>query len=269
MSNTVHKRELSHKVTDIMSNIDLLPLHTRFKVQLYIRYALPKISWHLTVADLTKIWVSKNLDNLIVKYFRSLLDLPILGKLSYVSSSKANTLLSFTKTERISYLKSTFSALSSNKIFKILTWIPQFAPPQMPFNLASPSYQQVSNVIRKMKSSGLPSPFDQISILCFKRCPYLRSHLTEIICAVWLSGEVPCHWKKACTILGHKTGATKDPANFRPITLEAVPLKVFTSCLRNSIYHFLVQNIYIECNIQRASPLSSLAHLNTHLKWLI
>ena len=121
----------------------------------------------------------------------------------------------------------------------------------MPFNSDPPSYQQVTNVIRKMKSSGSPCPLDQISILCFKRCPYLRSHLTEIIRAVWLSGEVPCHWKKACTSLVHKAGATNDPANFRSITLESVPLKVFTSCLRNSIYHFLVQNIYIECNIQK------------------
>ena len=46
-------------------------------------------------------------------------------------------------------------------------------------------------------------------------------------------------------------GATSDPANFLPITLELVPLKVFTSCLRSSIYHFLVQNTYIECSIQK------------------
>ena len=121
----------------------------------------------------------------------------------------------------------------------------------MPFNSDPPSYQQVSNVIRKMKSSGSPCPLDQISILCFRRCPYLRSHLTEIIRAVWLPGKVPCNWKKACTILVYNAGATNDPANFRPITLESVPLKVFTFCLRNSIYHFLVQNIYIECNIQK------------------
>ena len=84
MSNTIHKRELSHTVTDIMSKIDLLPLHPRFKVQLYIRYLLPKISWHLTVADLTKTWVSENLDNLVAKYFRSWLDLPISGTLSNI-----------------------------------------------------------------------------------------------------------------------------------------------------------------------------------------
>ena len=173
------------------------------------------------------------------------------GYVKRIVKSKANTLPSFTETECISYFKCTFSALSSNKIFKIPTWIPQFAPPQMPFKSDPPSYQQVSNVIRKMKSSGSPCPLDQISILCFKRCPYLRSHLAEIIHAVWLSGEVPCHWKKACTILVHKAGASNDPANFRPITLESVPLKVCTSCLRNFIYHFLVQNIYIECNIQK------------------
>ena len=53
------------------------------------------------------------------------------------------------------------------------------------------------------------------------------------------------------TILVHKKGAISDPANVRPITLESVPLKGFTSCRRNSIYHFLVQNTYIECNIQK------------------
>ena len=106
-----------------------------------------------------------------------------------------------------------------------------------------------------MKSSGSPCPLDQISILRFKRCPYLRFHLTEIIRAVWLSSEIPSFWKKACIILVHKKGANSDPANFRPITLESVPLKVFTPRLRNSIFHFLVQNIYIQCNIQKGFPL--------------
>ena len=48
-----------------------------------------------------------------------------------------------------------------------------------------------------------------------------------------------------------KNGATNDPTNFHPITLESVPLNVFTSCLSNSIYHFLVQNTCIEINIQK------------------
>ena len=41
-----------------------------------------------------------------------------------------------------------------------------------------------------------------------------------------------------------------DPANVRPITLESVPLKIFTSCLRNLLFHFLKLNNFIEKQIQ-------------------
>ncbi len=101
-----------------------------------------------------------------------------------------------------------------------------------------------------MKTSGSPSPLDQLSIICFKQCPFLRSYLTELIRAVWLSGSIPDEWKKACTILIHKKDDTNCPSNFRPITLETIPHKVFTSCLRNSIFTFLLANNFIEHNIQ-------------------
>ena len=96
-----------------------------------------------------------------------------------------------------------------------------------------------------------PCPLDQISVICLKRCPYLRTYLTEIIHVSWSSGIVPSEWKKACTILIHKKDVTDNPANFRPITLESVPLKVFTSCLRNKIFAFLSENNYIEHDIQK------------------
>ena len=102
-----------------------------------------------------------------------------------------------------------------------------------------------------MKPSGSPFPIDQISIIYFKRCPYLRSYLTQIIHAAWSSGVVPSEWKRASTILIHKNGDTDNPANFRPITLQSVPLKVFTSCLRNKTFQYLVENKYIEQNIQK------------------
>ena len=102
-----------------------------------------------------------------------------------------------------------------------------------------------------MKTSGSPCPLDKISIISFKRCPYLRSFLTYIIRVIWDSGHIPEKWKKACTILVHKKGSRDDPANFRPITLESVPLKVFTSCLRDSIFSFLTQNDFIEAEIQK------------------
>ena len=48
-----------------------------------------------------------------------------------------------------------------------------------------------------------------------------------------------------------KKGNSDDPANFRPITLESVPLKVFNSCLRDSACSFLNQNEFIEAEIQK------------------
>ena len=102
-----------------------------------------------------------------------------------------------------------------------------------------------------MKSSGSPCPLDQISIISFKRCPYLRSYITEIIKVVWSSGTLPNDWKKACTVLAHKKGDSNDPGNFRPITLESIPLKIFTSALRNSIFDFLRSNNFVEHEIQK------------------
>ena len=102
-----------------------------------------------------------------------------------------------------------------------------------------------------MKASTSPCPLDKISIICFKRSPYLRSFLSEIIRVVWLSGKVQSEWKKASTILIHKKDSTNDPSNFRPITLESVPLKIFTSFLRDSIFTFLKHNGFIEHQIQK------------------
>ena len=65
------------------------------------------------------------------------------------------------------------------------------------------------------------------------------------------SRTIPTEWKRACTILIHKKGSNNLPSNFRPITLESIPLKVFTSCLRNAIYSFLMSNNFIEHNIQK------------------
>ena len=62
---------------------------------------------------------------------------------------------------------------------------------------------------------------------------------------------MPTEWKKACTVLAHKKGNNDDPSNFRRITLEPVPLKVVTSCLRDSIFTFLKENNFIEVEIQK------------------
>ena len=162
------------------------------------------------------------------------------GYVKNVLSINRKLLPTFDRDHCTAFFLNSFSACNKSRVFCLPKWIPLFAPQQIPVNLEPPSYQQITNIIRNMKSSGSPCPLDQLSIICFKRCPYLRSYITDIIKSIWSSGIVPYEWKKACTVLAHKKGDTIEPANFRPITLESVPFKIFTSALRNSIFAFQI-----------------------------
>ena len=93
-----------------------------------------------------------------------------------------------------------------------------------------------------MKASGSPCPLGQISIKCYERCPYLRSYLTAFFAENLKKKVISPTWKKAITILIHKS--TDKPGNFRPITLETVALKILTSALRNKVCQFLLCNNY-------------------------
>ena len=82
MSDQEHKLELISLVNELMSDINLAPLHPKNKLLLYSRYVLSKISWHFTVASLSKTWIIENVDPVINKYIRQWLEIPISGTLS-------------------------------------------------------------------------------------------------------------------------------------------------------------------------------------------
>ena len=64
MDNKTHKELFIDQAKDIFPKIDALRLHPENKIMLHSRYLRSKVSWHLTVADLTKTWVEENLDSL-------------------------------------------------------------------------------------------------------------------------------------------------------------------------------------------------------------
>ena len=82
---------------------------------------------------------------------------------------------------------------------------------------------------------------------------------------------MPTVWKNGLTVLIHKKGVNTDPGNFRPITLEPVLCKVFTSWMRNRVYKHLCENEYIETNIQKGfwSGISGTIEHTQHLTYLI
>ena len=71
-----------------MKGIDNLPLHPKNKLLVYRRYVLSTISWHFAVADLPRTWVTENLDNLVSRYIRSWLELPVSATLTSLALSK-------------------------------------------------------------------------------------------------------------------------------------------------------------------------------------
>ena len=109
-------------------------------------------------------------------------------------------------------------------------------------------------IIMKMKSSGSPCPLDQISVIVLKRCPILRTYVWKIMEFCWKNKYFPTVWKNGITVLIYKkldSAFANDPANFRPITLEPVIAKVFTSLIRNRIYGYISKNNYIDSHIQK------------------
>ena len=84
MSNDNHKTEIITVINQLMTDIDSKPLHPKNKILLYSRYVLSKLSWHFTVATLSKTWVTKNVDSVVNQYIRKWLQIPISGTLSTV-----------------------------------------------------------------------------------------------------------------------------------------------------------------------------------------
>ena len=68
---------------------------------------------------------------------------------------------------------------------------------------------------------------------------------------IWKIGIIPEEWKKSASILIQKEGPSDEPGNFRPITLKSVPLKIFTACIRDTSFNFIMRNNSIDCKLQK------------------
>ena len=84
-----HRKILIEEVEDILSIIGKLPLHPEHKLDLYNRYLLSKISWHLAIADLTETWVKQVLDNKCDDAFQHWLEIPANGTVDIIMLSKS------------------------------------------------------------------------------------------------------------------------------------------------------------------------------------
>ena len=82
MTNELQKSKLLPLFSTFMKGIDDFPLHPKNELLVYHRYVLSKVSWHLKDTDLPRTWVTENLDNLVARYIRSWLNLPVSATLT-------------------------------------------------------------------------------------------------------------------------------------------------------------------------------------------
>ena len=77
MVKQMHMSEVLDLLQDSMNRIDSLSCLPKNKLLIHHQSFLSKLCWHLIVPDLSKAWVVQNLNNIITKYVRQWLDLPI------------------------------------------------------------------------------------------------------------------------------------------------------------------------------------------------
>ena len=75
---------------DMINLIDSLRTRPKNRLLLYQSYVLSKLSWHLTVADLSETWFIGNLDNFVAILVRQWIHLPISTTLSGISLHRNN-----------------------------------------------------------------------------------------------------------------------------------------------------------------------------------
>jgi len=160
---------------------------------------------------------------------------------------------SFDNTKCENYFSDLFSEKNSDKFFNKPDWMPDVCYPTNPMNHTEecPTYQDITKIIRSMKSSSSPCPLDGISVIIFKRCPILRTYLAKIISTCWRANYFPKIWRRASVSLLYKKGDPEDPQNFRPIALQPALGKILSACIRHKIWSFLFSNKLVDTKMQK------------------
>ena len=72
--------------------------------------------------------------------------------------------------------------------------------PSVDMNLSEPRYDEIASIVKKMRASASPCPFDQVSIIVFKKCPIMRTILWRITLREESNAEKSPAEQKKCGI---------------------------------------------------------------------
>ena len=88
MGTETEKDNLTTELKKYLEKIDLLPLHSKFKIEIVQSYVYSKFRWRFTIYPLTETWISNNIDNNINRYVRKWLQIPISGNITHLRLPK-------------------------------------------------------------------------------------------------------------------------------------------------------------------------------------
>ena len=90
------KEELKIDNLKYVTTIDRLPLNALNKTSIIQKYVFSKYRWLFTIYDLSETWVVENIDNVIGKYLRKWLQLPVSANISHLSLTTRELEINFT-----------------------------------------------------------------------------------------------------------------------------------------------------------------------------
>ena len=159
---------------------------------------------------------------------------------------------SFTAEKAETFFKEVYDC--QQKSFMRPDWLPAPPSPTTPFNNDAITMEELQSVITRSRVKSTPSPHDQIPYSVLKHCPSLMPALLDLY-ACWSLEIVPDGWKKGVVKLIPKKEAAEhleQPSSFRPIALTSCIGKVFTSILKDRLLSYMLQNSFLNTDIQKA-----------------
>lgn len=94
--------------------------------------------------------------------------------------------------------------------------------------------------LKELKPFSSPGPDGIHPRVLVETAQSIATPLSQLYRESLLSGELPSDWKIAEVVPIFKKGSKQSPANYRPVSLTAVPCKVLESIIRDHIMHHMV-----------------------------
>ena len=187
MDNHQHKIHLESSLLDVLKLIDSLRILPKNRLLLYQRYVLSKLSWHLTVANLSKTWVIENLDNVVVRFVRKWSDLPISATLSGISLPRnqfgLNLLLPSVKFLQCQTVLRNALKSSSNDAIKSLWRSTSFG-----MNIQYDTYRNIKQVLKAVRHSHTDKLRSNLTSQGFL-ITFLLNHSLKTVNSLWSSAQ--------------------------------------------------------------------------------